>query len=138
MCYYLLKRKWYIYTVLVGLIPFIARLLVCIISNKINLSTLKSPIDFITLGLVVGITNINELENRNNVDGKWKTTCIGGSLMSIIVYTILIVGCIINENKYIFDNDSIFRLSLLLAFASIYFSYSIFNRLTKIEETKEV
>jgi len=60
------KTKWLIYTVLVGLIPILSRLLVWLVTNTGTVNIL-SPSDFVIFGLVLHISNINEIEHFSNV-----------------------------------------------------------------------
>lgn len=64
------KIKWLIYTVLVGLIPIMSRLLVWLVSNKVGIEILNAS-DFVAFGLVLHISNINEIvsiRKRNTPD----------------------------------------------------------------------
>ena len=60
----MIKTKWFIYSLIVGLIPFLARLCIFITLKNKSFNFIFVPIDFIILGLVLNITNINELESK--------------------------------------------------------------------------
>ncbi|AFJ43528.1 hypothetical protein [Francisella orientalis] len=66
------KIKWLIYTVLVGLIPILSRLIVWLVTKKGSVS-LFSPSDFVAFGLVLHISNINEIEHFSGIQKEWKT-----------------------------------------------------------------
>ena len=117
-----------------GLIPFIARLCIFIVLAKKDLYILFDPIDFVILGLVVNITNINELEGKIEIEKEWKTKCIGISIIFIIIYAIFFaLSVICSIDKSILDKTSILLASIALAISSIIFGYSIFDRLNKAE-----
>ena len=83
------KIKWFIYTVLVGMIPIISRLLITSIINKEDVTFFVAT-DFIALGLVLHISIINELEHLNN-EVDWRTIQNGMS----IVYIAALVYCFV-------------------------------------------
>ena len=58
------KTKWIIYTVLIGLMPFLIRLFVFMLSANREWGLLFNPVDFIFLGLTLNLTNLNELNNE--------------------------------------------------------------------------
>ena len=61
------KSKWFVYTVLVGLIPIASRLLIWV-TSKAGTVPAFAPQDFVAFGLVLHITAINELEHVSKVD----------------------------------------------------------------------
>lgn len=130
----MIKTKWFIYTVIVGLIPFIVRLCIFIVSIKKDTYLLFDPMDFAILGLVVNITNINELEGRKDLDSEWKSKCIGISVICIVVYAVLFAITIIYSiNSNIFDKKYILVSSVILSITSVFYSFSIFDRLNKLK-----
>ena len=65
------KIKWLIYTVLVGLIPIISRFLVWGVTQAGTVSILAAS-DFIAFGLILHISNINEIEHLSDSDKSCK------------------------------------------------------------------
>lgn len=131
------KRKWFLYTVIIGLLPLFIRLFLFILMNKLKCSYILNEVDLITFGLVLHISNINELEDKENVDRKWKTTNIGISVFMVILFSILLaIGYICDISKNIeFRKDALKYCALFLGVASFILSYSIYNRLSTIEES---
>lgn len=126
------KTKWFIYTVLVGLIPFFSRFIVYILSNEKDISFLFNPTDFIVFGLVLHITNINELENLV-IDKAWKTKQNGFSIIFIAFYSILLtISLIATRDGSTFNQNTILVSSVLLSIASFFLSFSIFDYVSKI------
>ena len=77
------KAKWLIYTVLVGLIPFMARSFVYLSLKDKDVYLLFHEADFVVFGLVLHITNINELEHYESDEKPWKTIQNGISIIFI-------------------------------------------------------
>jgi hypothetical protein len=68
--------NWLTYSVLVGLIPFISRVIIYLILQSKTSSFLFNEMDFISLGLVLHITNINELEHFKRPRRVCKIFCV--------------------------------------------------------------
>lgn len=92
--------------------------------------------DFIILGLVLNLTNINELEDREFDDRLWKTTKIGYSVLSIIFFASILALVTYTDFKKIPDIDkgTLKLCSFSMAVVSFLFSYSIYNRLNAIDK----
>lgn len=55
--------RWLIYTVAVGALPILVRLLIFLISNHLPNTVCVSPVDIVFFGLTLNISNINEVNN---------------------------------------------------------------------------
>ena len=129
------KTKWLIYTVLVGLIPFLSRLTIFIVSNNRDLDFLINAADFVAFGLVLQISNINELEHLDSEEKDWKTIQIGTSIVFIAIYSLLFSLTLIstgNPNSG-FDEWSIKWCTIALSTVSFLLSYSVYDRVSKIK-----
>jgi len=126
------KTKWLIYTVLIGLIPFIIRFIIYLVTLDVKLNYIFNEIDMIAFGLVLNVSNITELDGNNTVSDKWKTTNIGLSVMLVILFAAFLSVSYISELPGIkmFDKSAIKWLSLTASLGSLLFSYSIFRRFT--------
>lgn len=122
------KRKWLIYTVMVGLIPVVARAIVWMITKPGTLEIIAAA-DFIAFGLVLHISNINEIEHVSTVDRDWKTTQNGFSIMFIACYSVLFAFALLDES--VVSRPGMLYLSVLLAVVSFVISYSIFYHLER-------
>ena len=129
-----MKTKWVIYTLLAGFIPIIIRIITFLYVNKTGLGLLFDEIDFIILGLILNLSNIHELENKNDVNQNWKTKMIGVSQFKIILLSaILALGYISEAMKNENFNDLILKSCAIgISFVSLLVSYSIFDRLNKL------
>lgn len=126
----MIKTKWLIYTVLIGLIPFIIRFLIYLVRNDVNVSYVLNEIDMIAFGLVLNVSNITELDGNNSVNDNWKTTNIGLSVFLVILFAAFLSVSYLSDlpGAETFNKSSIKWLSLITSLGSLWFSYSIFKR----------
>jgi hypothetical protein len=124
------KSKWLAYTVLVGLIPILSRLLVwSIASNDVVLPFAAT--DFVAFGLVLHISNINELEHISSQSKPWKTVQNGVSVIFIALYSVLFAVLLLAEKNPMLINASALLVCVaVLAATSFALSLSIFHRLS--------
>ena len=132
------KTKWIIYTVLVGLIPFFARTFVYLFLKEKSIEFLLQETDFVVFGLILHITNINELEHFESNDKTWKTIQNGTSIIFIAIYGLIFgTSCISAVNPEMFEKDVMIFSSMILSIASFLISYSIFDRMSKMDSVQE-
>lgn len=122
------KIKWLIYTVLVGLIPIISRFIVWCVTKPDSVKII-SPSDFIAFGLVLHISNINEIEHIIEIEKGWKTAQNGISISFIAFYSVLFALTLIEGN--IVNISAITYCTIILALVSFGISYSVYDRLSK-------
>jgi len=122
------KIKWLIYTVLVGLIPILSRLIVWLVTKEGSVN-LFSPSDFVAFGLVLHISNINEIEHFSGIKKEWKTAQNGISIAFIAFYSVLFALTLIGEN--IVDVNAITICTIVLSVVSFLISYSVYDRISK-------
>ena len=129
------KRKWFIYTVLIGLLPFFIRFFIFLVRIDLQFSYSLNVVDIVTFGLVLHVSNINELEDKENVDKRWKTTNIGLSVLLLIIFSAILAVSYISElsdSKNI-NVQNLKYCGLFLSFVSFIMSYSIYNRINNLE-----
>lgn len=133
----MVKTKWLIYTVAIGLLPFLLRLLIFLIGKDTNVEFLMNEADFIVFGLVLNLTNLNELEHKKA--SIWKTKMIGIAALQIAFYAGILVVSYITEfpNQNIINPTLLFYCSLTLSIISFLFSYSIYDRINKTNTENE-
>jgi hypothetical protein len=129
------KAKWLIYTVIIGLLPFFIRSFICLFDKTGTFDYWINATDFIVFGLILNLSNINELEDKRLDDQLWKTKNIGYSVLQIILFSSIFAIITYSELKSNKDLNvyTVKICSFVLAFVSFIFSYSIFNRLNTIE-----
>jgi CRISPR/Cas system CMR-associated protein Cmr3 (group 5 of RAMP superfamily) len=126
------KIKWLIYTVLVGLIPILSRLFVWGVTESGVVSFIVAS-DFIAFGLILHISNINEIEHLADDEKSWKTVQNGISIAFIAFYSVLFAVIMISEGVPNFiDVDAIKDCAVGLALISFTISFSVFHRISKI------
>lgn len=124
------KSKWLAYTVLVGLIPILSRLLVWSIASNDVVQPFAAT-DFVAFGLVLHISNINELEHVSSQSKPWKTVQNGVSVIFIALYSVLFAVLLLAEKTPRLINASAFLVCVAaLAATSLVLSLSIFHRLS--------
>lgn len=133
----MIKTKWLIYTVAIGLLPFLLRALIFLIGKDTNIEFLMNEADFIVFGLVLNLTNLNELEHK--ATSIWKTKMIGIASLQIAIYAGILVASYITEfpNQNIIDSTLLFYGSLIISILSFLFSYAIYDRINKDNSTNE-
>lgn len=124
------KIKWLIYTVLVGFIPILSRLLIWIVTNNGTID-LFSPSDFIAFGLVLHISNINEIEHYTD-DKSWKTAQNGTSIAFIAIYSVLFSLTILGGVNPVINMNIAKTCAMILALVSFLISYTVYDRLSKV------
>ena len=132
-----IKIKWLIYTVLVGLIPILSRALIWFISQNRTMNFFNSS-DFVAFGLILHISNINEIEHFNDRERSWKTIQNGISIAFISFYSVLFACSLLGQsNPGLINEDAITHLSIVLSFASFFISFSVYHTISKLKEEKE-
>lgn len=132
------KIKWLIYTVLVGLIPILSRLIVWGVTQPGTVSLLAAS-DFIAFGLVLHISNINEIEHISDDNKSWKTTQNGTSITFIALYSVLFALVLVSEGMPSFVNIFAAKVcAIFLATVSFLISLSVFHRLSNIKKIEAI
>ncbi len=127
------KIKWLIYTVLVGLIPVFLRLLIWTVLQNRTMDFLNAA-DFVAFGLVLHISNINQIEHFNNLEKAWKTIQNGLSIAFISFYSVLFACSLLGQsNPGLINVRSITYFSIGLSFVSFLISFIVYDRISKIE-----
>jgi hypothetical protein len=121
------KTKWAIYTVVLGLVPILSRLLIAALS-KGPISPVEAS-DVVGFGFVLAITNISSLEHATNVDPGWKTQSIGISLIGVALLSIVFVASCLPAEQ--FDRSKTLWSACALSATALLHSYSVCHRLAK-------
>lgn len=129
------KIKWLIYTVLVGLIPILCRMLMWVVTKNGTVQPWAAA-DFIAFGLVLHISNINEIEHLDG-DRDWKTTQNGISIAFIAFYSVLFALSMLQGGAAsLVNSNTITVCALSLATVSLLISFSIFHRLSSLARAR--
>lgn len=126
-----IKIKWLIYTVLVGLIPVLSRALIWFISQNRTMDFLNAA-DFVAFGLILHISNINEIEHFNDSEKSWKTVQNGLSIAFISFYSVLFACSLLGQsNPGLINVRSITYFSIGFNFVSFLMSFTVYDRISK-------
>lgn len=123
------KAKWLAYTVLVGLIPIICRMIAWLVTKSGTVELLASS-DFVALGLVLHISIINEMEHVSSEEQDWKTIQNGVSILFIVAYGVLFTFTLLGDK--LVDNSAMTKSAIVIAAISLAISYAVFDRISKI------
>lgn len=125
------KTKWLTYTVLVGFIPIFARLFAWLVTKGSYIDLFSSS-DFVALGLVLHISNINEIEHFSGLEQQWKTIQNGISIVFIAFYSVLLTLNLLGES--IVDARIMTYCAVGLATVSLAISYSVYDKISKVSQ----
>lgn len=128
------KSRWLAYTVLVGLIPILARLFIWLVTKEGSISPF-SPQDFIAFGLVLHISNINEIEHLGDREAPWKATHNAISAVFIAIHGVLYCMTLIGGE--LVDESAISNCAGGIALTSLAISYTLFNRIGKVISSRQ-
>ncbi len=124
--------KWLSYTVLVGLIPVLARFLLWAVTDNQQVPLLNAT-DFIIFGLILHISNINEIEHFHDGHQSWKTFHNGSSILFIVMYAVLFACQLLGQsNPGLVNSTSMLVFTLALSAVSLLLSGSVYYRLSKL------
>ena len=127
--------KWFVYTVLIGLIPMVCRILVWTISEN-RASTPFNAADFILFGLVLHISIINRMEHLNDNQSHWKTIQNAASIAFIIIYAVLFASDVLGQdNPGLIDSSYILIAASALCLISLILSVSVYERTLEGSDT---
>jgi hypothetical protein len=129
------KAKWLAYTVVVGLLPVISRLIVWLVTKDENVAPFSAQ-DFIALGLVLHITNINEIEHLATADSSWKTVHNGASAFCIAMYGLLFSLALMGEDTV--NHTSIMYCVAAASLASLSISYRLFSHISSMNHNQRL
>lgn len=129
-----IKVKWLIYTVLVGVIPALLRILIWLISQDRTMDIFNAS-DFVAFGLILHISNINEIEHFNDHEKSWKTIQNGISIGFISLYSVLFTAYLLGQsNPGLIRGETIKYISMVSSLVSFLLSFSVYNRVSKLVE----
>ena len=127
-----MKLRWFIYTVLVGLIPMLSRFCIYIFVKSVPQDFLLNPTDYLLFGLVLNVTNLNDLNQKKRILDSWFLAANGVSILLIIAFAILLCLSMLAEiQKDLFNIGSMQKVSMGFSVASFFWSFSIYFKLSR-------
>jgi|WetSurMetagenome_2_1015567.scaffolds.fasta_scaffold00003_17 hypothetical protein len=126
------QTKWIYYTVGVGLLPVVLRLLAVLFCKEINEFVILNSPDIIFFGLVLCISNINEVEfiQKRNDNKRWITRTNGLSTLFIVFFTFLFALILVNEIQSNFFNTTTIKIAAIILSTTFFiFTLSVYHNL---------
>lgn len=125
----MLKLKWFIYTVLIGLIPVGARFIIVLVSPRADYEMLWNETDIASFGLAINISNISVLEHEI-IYRQWKTIVNGFSVILLIFIALVFALSFMKEiDPALISVVRLKQISFILAGTSFILSYVVYDRL---------
>lgn len=125
------KSKWFAYTLVVGLIPMLTRLLVWATTDGIQVEPVAA-MDLIALGLVLHTSTINEISRLPARECEWKVMQTGLAILLIAIYGALYALAIIGDKvEGVIDDAAVLTSSFIIAGVSTFVSIMLLHRLTQ-------
>lgn len=128
------KAKWLVYTVLLGLMPAAARVIVWYVVSPSRSAIALAAADVATYSMVLVATNVSALEHEVRVDRKWKTLQIGISMFAGALMAVVFALDTLTRVSEILSSTRILYAAMFLALATTWQSYTIWDRLDKYLE----
>lgn len=137
--------RWLIYTVIVGALPILVRILMYIISNHVPNAVCFSPVDIVFFGLTLNISNINEVnglnpkrtkKGENDVVSNYKDAFSAISTLLIIFLSIPLGSLYMGEltDQTIINQTTAFVGSIVLSILSLVFSSIVMYNVLKLQK----
>ncbi|MYM95244.1 hypothetical protein [Duganella vulcania] len=128
------KSKWLAYTVIVGLIPIVARMLTWLVTSSGRVAPFTAS-DFVAFGLVLHISVFNELEHASIKGAGMKNVLNSISLLFITLYGVLCALNVVAErDPGLVDPSLMFFISAGFSMASMALGVVAFYYLPRVKE----
>lgn len=123
------KWAWLLYTVLFGMVPIFIRILISSVMNDGAVS-LFSPSDFISFGIVLQISLLNEVRYHDAQDVSWRHRIVGLSTFIVLFYAALYAAVLLAESIRQINTSSILNISVALSIGSFVLCWCVYDRMT--------
>jgi len=124
------KTKWFGYTVLLGALPILMRLLVKVVASDRMVIEWISAADMLSFGLLLSVTNISGIESSSATRDGSMTVHIVASLTSVALICALFAATMIsNDASNILDIGKTKFASGILALSCLVLSFAVWDRL---------
>jgi uncharacterized membrane protein len=122
------RTKWWLYTVLIGLLPFFVRSVLATIASKSPPWYFLNEVDIVTFGLVLIISTISEIDEQPLINRHLAMSVKVILVIVLILLSILLGISYLMElgNLNSFDKRNLQVFALLLALTAFIFSIAVF------------
>lgn len=123
------KWAWLLYTVLFGMVPIFIRFLISSVMN-VGVVALFSPADFISFGIVLQISLLNEVRYHDAQDVSWRHRIVGLSTFIVLFYAALYAAALLAESVQQVNISSVLNISVALCIGSFVLCWCVYDRMT--------
>lgn len=123
------KWTWLLYTVLFGMVPIFIRILMSSVMN-VGVVALFSPSDFISFGIVLQISLLNEVRYHDVQDISWRHRIVGLSTFIVLFYAALYAAALLVESVQQVNISSVLNISIALCIGSFILCWCVYDRMT--------
>lgn len=103
------------------------------LASKSGTVDFLSGADFVALGLVLHISNINEIQHLSDPDPSWVTVRLGISLLFIVFYGVLFAMTLLAGAPTSPIDPQVAKFApIVLGVVSLLISYSVFDRISQL------
>lgn len=120
-----MKKKWFFYTVVLGMIPFLTRIFIFFLFKNITVNFLFEASDFIILAIVTNISTINEVKKIDCLEG------FCAIFLLIFASIFLALNTAIPAIESLVDKNILFYLSITLSVVSCIITYYTYCKKNK-------
>ncbi|CCH01994.1 hypothetical protein FAES_3993 [Fibrella aestuarina BUZ 2] len=121
--------QWFFFTVVFGALPLLIRMLLYKSSTRLEGDYVLNLVDIVTFGLVLNVTNINELETRRLMPDGLKAAYKGYSIVAVVFLAaflgIAYVADLDKSNVLGFSAHNMVNYALVLSVVSCILSFSV-------------
>jgi len=121
------STKWLLHTILIGIIPVLARLLTWAATSTGNIAPLAAA-DFITLGLLIHVSIINEMRHLLMRGAALRAELNGMSALFITFYgTLHALATIGERNTELINTQFVLLMSIAFCIGSTVLGFGLFQ-----------
>lgn len=121
--------RWLVFTVVAGLIPALARLIVWLVVDGDFVAAFAQG-DWIVFGLVLHISASNEIQ-RVKGDDSWKMVNVGIAVFFIFTYGVLLAADIVCRSWSAINVNKLLLTSFLMSVVSLVLTWGVYYRISK-------
>ncbi|RJX81305.1 hypothetical protein [Pseudomonas sp. LS-2] len=127
---------WLVYTVLLGLVPIVIRILVASFVSGENVPFFSAA-DFISLGMVMQISLLTEIRYHDSADAWWKKIFIGFSIFAIMMYAVMVAFTLLSEVVDRINKESVFIVCMSMPVVSFALCWALYDRVAYLSVATE-
>ena len=128
------KIYWLVYTVLIGMIPIFAKLILFFSINSQSINTILNISDLVSFGLVICVSIMSELLRFELQNDNWKTVSLGIVIIFLVFYGLFFALAYLSEETNLDVNMVSLRImTIVFVIINFFAGLTIFDRIIKRE-----